>query len=89
MAVQQMSELPAVVVQKTSDLLAGTACPVSGVYVVSHWSPCHAAPHEVLIVATSILPECNVCAGARFSLKHLPIQLIDDNEFFITKGCAL
>jgi hypothetical protein len=83
MAVEQMSELPAVVVQQTSDLHAGTACPISGVYVVTHWSPCHAAPHEVSIVLAAILPECNVCAGVRFSLKQPIVQPVGDNEFFL------
>jgi hypothetical protein len=64
-------------------LHAGTICPASGVYVVTHWSPCHAAPHEVSIVRAAILPECSVCAGVRFSLKQLFVQPVGDNEFFL------
>jgi excisionase family DNA binding protein len=75
--VQQMSYI-----DKTSDLPAGAKITFAGIYVVSHRDPAHAPAHEVRIAFPMILPKCHICADVRFSLQRLPIQLIEDNEFF-------
>jgi hypothetical protein len=41
----------------TANLPAGTIVPATGIYVVSHRSPAHALPHQVLIQAGVKLPE--------------------------------
>ncbi len=65
---------------ETTNLPSGTRVP-SGIYVVSHYAPAHAPPHEVLIPATMILPGCNVCAGVRFSLQTMAVP-IAEHKFF-------
>lgn len=64
------------------DLLAGTKIEHPGVYVAQHNDPSHAAPHEVYIPIAMFLPMCNKCSDVRFNLKRLPVELIQDNEFF-------
>jgi hypothetical protein len=49
---------------------------------VSHRSPAHALPHEVLIPAGVRLPKYNACAGVVFSLRSYAPQPIGENEFF-------
>jgi hypothetical protein len=45
---------------QTANLPAGIEAPLASIYVVSHYKPAHAVPHEVLIAVSMILPECNV-----------------------------
>jgi hypothetical protein len=66
----------------TANLPAGIPAPHAGVYVVSHYHPPHAVPHEEAIVAPMILPHCNICADVRFSLKALAAKPIRDSDFF-------
>jgi hypothetical protein len=65
-----------------SDLSPGIEAPQTGTYVVVHSNPSHAPAHEVLIVARTILPECNECAHVRFSFKGATPIVIEDHEFF-------
>ena len=67
---------------QSSNLPAGRVVSFPGIYIVSHLNPAHAVPHDVLIKALTILPKCNSCAGVRFSLRSLPIEWIEDNQFF-------
>jgi hypothetical protein len=67
--------------ESTFDLAAGSECPATGIYVVSHHDPEHAPPHEVLIVAPFIFPKCKICADVRFSLMRLPVEVIHENQF--------
>jgi hypothetical protein len=54
-----------------------------GIYAVTHFSPEHTAPHEVLIAFRITLPKCTVCVeNVRFSLKPQQPEPIYDNEFF-------
>ena len=66
----------------TANMPAGQEAPATGIYVVSHFQPAHAIPHEVLIPGGTILPKCRVCAGVRFNLRALAPQPIEENEFF-------
>ena len=66
----------------TANLQPGTLAPATGIYVVQHRNPAHAQPHEVLIPASTILPACNVCLGARYSLKAYAPEPYEENEFF-------
>jgi hypothetical protein len=66
----------------TANLPAGTIAPATGIYVVSHRSPAHALPHEVLIEAGVRLPRCNACTGVAFSLRSYAPQPIGESEFF-------
>jgi hypothetical protein len=66
----------------TANLQPGTSAPATGIYVVQHRNPAHAQPHEVLIPAGVILPVCNICSGAKFSLKAYAPQPFEENEFF-------
>jgi hypothetical protein len=67
-----------------SNLPAGAQAPMPGIYVVSHYQPSHAMPHEIMIPTTMILPKCRDCVGVRFSFRSPPIELIGENEFFRT-----
>jgi hypothetical protein len=69
----------------TANLRSGTAAPATGIYVVAHYQPSHASPHEVLIPGGTVLPECNICVDVRFSLKAYPPQPFQQNEFFRPK----
>jgi hypothetical protein len=69
-------------IEETANLSAGTKVPFAGIYLVSHYDPPHASPHEVLISVLEILPECTTCAGVRFSLRSRKTEPIEDNEFF-------
>ena len=66
----------------TANLRPGTAAPATGIYVVQHRNPPHAQPHEVLIPAATVLPNCQVCSRATFSLKAYAPQPYEENEFF-------
>jgi hypothetical protein len=64
-----------------SNLRAGSlASP--GIYVVSHFDPAHAIPHEIVIGAEVTLPRCQLCSDVRFSWKCLPPQKIEEIAFF-------
>jgi hypothetical protein len=65
----------------TANLPAGTIVPATGIYVVSHRSPAHALPHQVLIQAGVKLPEWNACVGVVFSPRCYAPQPIGVNEF--------
>jgi hypothetical protein len=52
--------------RRDADLSAGVLAR-PGIYVVRHYDPIHALPHEILISTATILPECNACRGVRFS----------------------
>ena len=60
---------------------AGVLVP-PGIYVVSHFTPIHTTPHEILITTWTILPTCNLCHGVRFSFKCTPTEKLEENEFF-------
>lgn len=46
--------------------LPGDVAPLSGVYLVHHYA--HRAPHNVMIIAGTILPQCKRCQDkVRFS----------------------
>jgi hypothetical protein len=66
----------------TANLTPGIEAPATGIYVVSHRSPAHALPHDVLIAVRTILPKCRVCTDVRFSLRMLATQPIEESEFF-------
>jgi hypothetical protein len=64
-----------------SNLRAGSlASP--GIYVVSHFDPVHATPHEIVIEMEMTLPRCKLCSDVRFGWKCLPPQKIEENAFF-------
>jgi hypothetical protein len=67
---------------QTANLPAGTIAPSIGIYVVSHYEPPHAQPHEVLIPEFMTLPRCRLCNGVRFSLKSAVPVRIQDHDFF-------
>ena len=67
----------------TANLTPGTLAPATGIYVVSHKSPAHALPHEVLIDEGVVLPNCKACTGVVFSLKSHAPQPLRENEFFL------
>jgi hypothetical protein len=66
----------------TANLRSGTLAPATGIYVVAHYQPSHAPPHEVVITGGTPLPECQKCADVRFSLKAYAPQPWEENEFF-------
>ena len=71
-----------------SNLPAGSlASP--GIYIVSHFDPAHATPHEIVIEAEIILPRCKFCSNVRFSWKCLPAQKIEENAFFTSRPIDL
>jgi hypothetical protein len=67
----------------TANMPAGQEAPATGIYVVSHKSPAHALPHEVLIHSGMVLPKCRICADVKFSLRAFAPQPIGENEFFL------
>jgi hypothetical protein len=65
-----------------SQLRPGTAAPATGIYVVAHREPAHAQPHEVLIPAGTILPNCYICSGTTSASKLTRRQPYEENEGF-------
>jgi hypothetical protein len=55
---------------------------LTGVYVVSHFEPTHAIPHEIVVRTETALPQCKLCRNVRFSWKCSATQLIEENAFF-------
>jgi hypothetical protein len=70
------------VARPDSDLPPGTEAPIAGIYVVMHKNPAHALPHEILISAPTVLPECHECNSVRFSLKTPLPTPMEQHEFF-------
>jgi len=64
----------------TGPFRSGTQVPTTGVYTATHYR--HRLPHDVLVVAGDLFPECRRC-GQRvsFSMSQAIISIDADRDF--------